>query len=67
MYMYQTSVVHDPGVIIDTVWDFGDDTKPERGQFTSHTYEKKGRYKVNVTVNDDKGNAVKYERTLWIK
>ena len=36
VYMYQTSVVHDPGVIIDTVWDFGDNASPGKGQFTSH-------------------------------
>ena len=67
VYMYQTSVVHDPGVIIDTVWDFGDNASPGKGQFTSHVYEKKGRYTVTVTVNDDKGNAIRYKRALWIK
>ncbi len=67
VYLYQTSVVHDPGVIIDTVWDFGDGSEPGRGQFTSHTYDSAGRYEVTVTVNDDKGNAVCYRRALWIK
>ena len=67
VYLYQTSVVHDPGVIIDTVWDFGDGSEPGRGQFTSHTYDSAGRYEVAVTVNDDKGNAVCYRRALWIK
>ncbi len=67
IYMYQTSVVHDPGVIIDTVWDFGDGTEAGRGQFTSHVYETSGKKTLTVRLYDDKGNVVTYKREFWVK
>lgn len=67
VYLYQTSVVHDTGVIIDTVWDFGDGSEPGRGQFTSHTFSSAGRKEIAVTLLDDQGYGVKYTRTLWVK
>lgn len=67
VYMYQTSVVHDPGVIIDTVWDFGDGSEVGRGQFTSHVYENNGKKDLTVRLYDDKGNVVSYKRSFWIK
>ena len=67
IYMYQTSVVHDPGVIIDQVWDFGDGSEPGHGQFTSHIYETPGKKTLTVSVCDNKGNVVKYKRDFWVK
>ena len=65
--MYQTSVVHDPGVIINQVWDFGDGSEPGCGQFTSHIYEASGKKTLTVSVYDNKGNIVKYKREFWVK
>ncbi len=67
VYMYQTSVVHDAGVIIDTIWDFGDGSEPGRGQFTNHTFGSAGRKNVTVTCYDNHGHVAKYARTLWVK
>ena len=67
IYFYQTSVVHDPGVIIDQVWDFGDESEFGHGQFTSHKYETSGKKTITVNIYDDKGNLVKYKRDFWIK
>ena len=67
IYAYQTSVVHDPGVIIDTVWDFGDGSPVGRGQFTSHTYETGGKKTLAVKLFDSNGNVATYKRDFWVK
>lgn len=67
IYMYQTSVVHDKGVIVDQVWDYGDGSIPGHGQFTSHVYKNSGKKTLTVSVYDNKGNIVRYKREFWVR
>ena len=38
-------------------WDFGDGSKPVQGRNPTHTYKKKGRYNVKLTVSDGRGGS----------
>jgi PKD repeat protein len=56
---------------IDTyIWDFGDGSKTRSGplyEVVNHSYASAGTYKVNLTVEDDKGGRDSASKTITIR
>ncbi len=51
----------DDGDIVEYAWKFGDGEKTfTMGPKATHTYDRKGKYKVTVTLTDDDGCSTKY-------
>jgi len=55
--------VSSEAAIVTYQWDFGDGTK-STGKSANHTYNKPGRYNVQLIVTDDKGLISRLTKTL---
>lgn len=63
---FDASPSHDPdGSIEKYAWAFGDGTTAE-GQTISHRFSKKGKYKITLTVTDNRGQSASASRTIKI-
>ncbi|MGA1866375.1 MAG: PKD domain-containing protein, partial [Thermoplasmatota archaeon] len=53
-------------LLLEIMWDFDDDSGPARGSQATHTYTRKGRYTVTMTI-DDGNNRVFLEKIIVIE
>jgi PKD repeat protein len=67
-FEFDASATTDPdGRVKDWIWDFGDNTRKVHGEVVDHQYEKAGKYNVELTAVDNKGQEASDQAQLEVE
>jgi len=62
---FSSSATDSDGQVVSTSWEFGD-TELAEGDDVEHAYDQPGRYKVTLTVTDDRGGRARKSRIVIV-